>query len=58
MERLEWKTSQNLLSLPISLLYNNVDVNPVVNFLTNDAWTRVLKLAAQKKVYDFVSLKG
>ena len=43
--------------LPNSLLDDNVDINTVVDFFTSDAWTRLLKLIAQKRVYDFVSLK-
>ena len=47
-----------LSQLPNSLLDDNVDSNAVVDFFTSEAWTRLLKLVAQKRVYAFVSLKG
>ena len=53
-EKVEIKDIPKLTQLPNSLLDDNVDINAVVDFFTNDAWTKLLKLVAQKRVYDFV----
>ena len=36
--------------LPNSLLDDNVDVSTVDDYLTKDAWNKLLKLVSQKKV--------
>ena len=53
-EKVEIKDIPKLTQLPNSLLDDNVDINAVVDFFTSDAWTKLLKLIAQKRVYDFV----
>ena len=53
-EKVETKGIPKLTQLPNSLLDDNVDINAVADFFTSDAWTRMLKLIAQKRVYNFV----
>ena len=53
-EKVEIKDMQKLTQFPNSLLDDNVDINAVVDFFTSDAWTKLLKLIARKRVYDFV----
>ena len=53
-EKVEIKDIPKMTQLPNLLLDDNVDINAVVDFFTSDAWTKLLKLIAQKRVYDFV----
>lgn len=52
--KVEIKDIPKLTQFPNSLLDDNVDINAVVDFFTSDAWTKLLKLIARKRVYDFV----
>ena len=43
-------------SLPNSLLDDNVDFSTVDDYLTKDAWNKLLKLVSQKKVGTCLSI--